>query len=576
MTNKDLKPSAHVDTFSRDNLPPMDQWPEMLFDLQELHYPDKLNAATELLDKAIEEGYGDKVAMYSSLGNLTYDELQIYSNKIANALIQFMDLKPGNRVLLRGPNAPGIAAIWLAILKAGGIVVTTMPMLRAGELTKVIRKAKISHALCMSSMMDELLEAQADCPSLTQIIPFDGKSEFEFFLNDMPSTFTNIETSSDDVATLAFTSGTTGDPKACMHFHRDIMSMVHTFSNHIVNPSPDDIFAGSPPLAFTFGLGGMLIFPLAARASTVLEPKPGPDALLDQVVNFKVTTLFTAPTAYRAMMSKLGDKDISSLHTCVSAGETLPKTVFDAWEGATGIRMIDGIGATEMIHIFISAKGDEIRPGATGKPVPGYQACILGPDNTPLGDNEVGRLAVKGPTGCRYLSDDRQKEYVVNGWNVTGDAYLRDEDGYYWFQARNDDMIVSGGYNIAGPEVENALLSHPAVAECAVIGWPDENRGTIVKAFIVLDNGFERTGTLTEDLQNHVKATIAPFQIPQSSRVYQKPSKNPNRENPKVQAEPKHGKQVKWLSQKRSQDPTKFDLLNVIQRVSFFIPGITK
>jgi 2-aminobenzoate-CoA ligase len=514
MSTLNLHPSAHEDSFTRDNLPRGDLWPDMVFDLPELQYGDQLNVVTELLDNAVEEGYGDKIALYSSRGNLTYRQFQGYANQLANMLIGMTDFKLGNRVLLRGPNEPGLAVCLFAVLKAGGVAVTTMPMLRAGELTKIIKKADISHALCLPNMMDELLEAQASCPSLKHIIPLDGKTEFETFLGSFTKKFETVKTSSDDVALLAFTSGTTGEPKACMHMHRDIMSMVHTYSKHILKPSKDDVFAGSPPLAFTYGLGGMLIFPMAARASAVLEPKPGPESLLDQIETFKVTTIFTAPTAYRTMMNRLEDRDISSLHTCVSAGETLPKAVFDEWESITGIRLLDGIGSTELFHIFIAAEKDKLVPGATGVPVAGFEACILGPDNEPLGDNEVGRLAVKGPTGCRYLDDDRQKNYVVNGWNVTGDAYIRDENGYYWFQARTDDIILSGGYNIAGPEVENALLTHPAILEAAVVGWPDELRGNIVKAFCVIKEGFEASEILKGDLQNHVKGTIAPFKYP--------------------------------------------------------------
>lgn len=505
--------SAHQDSFTRDNLPPQDQWPEMLFDLPELHYPERLNACTELLDKAIPEGHGNKICIYNSQQSLSYIDLQKLVNRIANVLVDQFEFQAGNRLLIRGPNNPMFAAIYLACLKCGGVAVPTMPMLREKELTTIIKKAQISHVVSDERLKDELLHAAENSKYEHHILTYGLGGSLDQLIADASDEFTATDTANDDVAMLAFTSGTTGEPKACMHFHRDVISMAATFSKHIVQPTENDVMAGSPPLAFTFGLGGILIFPMYARCSTVLDESIGPDGLLDAVQKFKVTTLFTAPTAYRAILSKLSDWDISSVHTCVSAGETLPKATSDAWFDATGIRMIDGIGSTEMIHVFISATGSDIVPGATGKPVPGYQACVLDDDNQPLSKG-TGRLAVKGPTGCRYLADDRQKDYVINGWNVTGDTYTIDENGIFWYQARSDDMIISSGYNIAGPEVENALMGHPAVAECAVIGWPDADRGTLVKACVVLNDGYDGNEELTQDIQTYVKGAIAPYKYP--------------------------------------------------------------
>lgn len=506
--------TAHVDTFTADNLPKEEDMPVFLFDLPELQYPDTLNAAAELIDKAIENGFADKIAIYSSAKNWTYQEVLDSSNRIANILVDKYGLLAGNRVLLRGPNNPMMAISWLGVLKAGGVVVPTMPLLRAGELLTIIKKAEISHALCDIRLIDELDAASKDTGFLKHIISFGENSVLSKALNTASDKFQTVPTKSDDVALLAFTSGTTGEPKATMHFHRDILAMADTFSKHILNPDSNDIFAGSPPIAFTFGLGAVIVFPLRVGAATVLDETAGPKALLELVDKFKVTMLFTAPTAYRAMLDMLSGHDISSLKQCISAGEALPEAISNQWYDATGNRLVDGIGGTEMIHIFISATKDNVRVGATGKPVPGYQARVQDSMGNPLGANEVGFLAIKGPTGCRYLADDRQKNYVINGWNVTGDAYRVDEDGYYWFEARMDDIIISGGYNISGPEVEGALLKHPSIMECAVVSAPDEKRGHVVKAHVVLKNHNSPSEQLTKELQGFVKSTIAPYKYP--------------------------------------------------------------
>jgi 2-aminobenzoate-CoA ligase len=506
--------SAHVDTFAGDNLPDKGDWPEFLFELPELRYPTHMNAASELLDNAVAEGFGDKIAIYSSDKNWTYSDVLDTANRIANLLASKYGLLAGNRVLLRAANNPMMAACWFAVLKAGAIAVATMPLLRAKELATICNKGKISHALCDNRLNVELELASPDCDDLETTLYFGPGGTIETEIKDQPTTFANVETHRDDVALLAFTSGTTGKPKATMHFHRDVMAMADSFSRYTLKSGKDEVFAGTPPIAFTFGLGAVIVFPFHARASTILDESASPKALLETIARFRVTSLFTAPTAYRAMLGLLEGADLSSLTKCVSAGEALPKATSNAWFEATGIRMIDGIGATELIHIFISASGDDIRPGSTGKPVPGYRACIIGENDKPLGAGKVGRLAVKGPTGCRYLDDPRQKDYVVDGWNVTGDAYLCDEDGYYWYQARADDMIISGGYNIAGPEVEDALLTHAAVGECAVVSAPDDQRGNVVKAFIILREGFDASDGLAKELQDFVKATIAPFKYP--------------------------------------------------------------
>lgn len=512
--------SAHVDSYVRDHLPDPADWPELIFELSELQYPDQMNAAERLIDQAIGEGHGRRIAIYSSAGNWSYAELYEAANRVANVLVNQTGLVPGNRVLLRCPNNPALAAQWLGVLKAGGVVVVTMPMLRAGELETIIKKAKISHAVVDQRLADEMNAAAGDCPQLKHLLTCGENGTLEAAMASEDASFETVATASDDPALLAFTSGTTGEPKACVHFHRDIMAMVDSFSRHIIKPQESEVFAGSPPLAFTFGLGGLLVFPLAARAATVLDETTGPKALLEAIAQFRITTLFTAPTAYRAMLAMLKDHDVSSLRKCVSAGDTIDKATSDAWLEATGVRPIDGIGATEMIHIFISAAGDDIRPGATGKPVPGYQAALLDDDGNVMHQG-TGRLAVKGPTGCRYLDDARQKDYVHEGWNVTGDTYTIDEDGYFWFQARNDDMIVSGGYNIAGPEVEAALMAAPEVAECAVVGAPDAARGQIVKAHVVLAEGFEASEARAKALQDFVKATIAPYKYPRAVEFVQ-------------------------------------------------------
>jgi len=505
--------TAHVDTYIRENLPPREQWPELIFDLPELQYPERMNCASILLDDAVDEGHGERIAIYDEAGAWTYRALQSHVNEIANLLAHGMGVVPGNRVLLHGLNDMMLAASWLAVVKAGAIAVTTMPMLRAKELSVIATKAKVDHALCDRRLLDELQEAAAQTGLLQRIRCFgpDGVAVHSGLANDR---FTAVATFSEDPCMLAFTSGTSGVPKATVHFHRDILAMSDTVARHLLRTGPTDVHTGSPPLAFTFGLGALLVFPLRFRASTVLLEQPTADNLLRAVERTRATVLFTAPTMYRNLLTKLEAYDLSSLRQCVSAGEALPQSTSDHWWRATGLRIVEGIGSTEMTHIFIGASGDAVRPGSTGKTLPGYRACVLDESHRPLPAGSIGRLAVKGPTGCRYLLDERQSQYVIDGWNVTGDAYRFDEDGYFWFQGRVDDMIVSAGYNIAGPEVEAALLEHAAVQECAVVGKPDAERGYIVKAFVVLREGHCPSSALASTLQDFVKQRIAPYKYP--------------------------------------------------------------
>jgi 2-aminobenzoate-CoA ligase len=514
-----MNDTAHVDTFTRDHLPPREQWPDLVFDLPELAYPERLNCGVELLDRALERGWGGRTAILTPAGlRWTYAELLARANRIARVLVEDLQLVPGNRVLLRGPNSPMMAACWFAVMKAGGVAVATMPLLRAKELTEIGAKAQVTHALCDSRLAAELEAARAACPTLTTVAFFESNApdSVESRAAAKADDFANVQTAAEDTALIAFTSGTTGRPKGTMHFHRDVMASCDCWPRSTLRAGSDDIFTGSPPLAFTFGLGGLLLFPLHAGAATLLLEKPSTDAMLDAIATHHATILFTAPTSYRAMAALAPQYDLTSLRKCVSAGEALPAATRQLWKDATGIEMIDGIGATEMLHIFISHDESHAKPGATGRPVPGYQACVLDDAGHPLPPGKVGRLAVKGPTGCKYLDDDRQLQYVQHGWNYTGDAYLVDADGWFVYQARTDDMIVSSGYNIAGPEVEGALLGHPAVAECGVIGVPDEERGQIVKAYVALKPGHPADAAMAKALQDHVKQSIAPYKYPRA------------------------------------------------------------
>ena len=514
--------TAHIDTFARDHLPPVEDQPEFLFELPELQFGDPLNCAFELLDRHIEEGRGGRLCLQAPGLRWTYAELADKANRIAHVLVSEMGLVPGNRVLLHGPNHPILAACWFGIIKAGGIVVCTMPLLRARELKPIIQKAQISHVLCDARLADEVNAALQECSAPARTLVFNGASDsgqaLEGLMAGHPGTFQNVATAADDICIIAFTSGTTGQPKGTMHFHRDIMAACACWPPAVLRAEPSDVFIGSPPLGFTFGLGGLLLFPLSIGASTVLLEKAPPPELMAAADTFRATIMFTAPTSYRAMaLARQGVplRD-SSLRKCVSAGEALPASTRSLWKDITGIELIDGIGATELLHIFISADEITARPGATGKVVPGYRACVMDESGQPSPVGQVGRLAVKGPTGCRYLADDRQKQYVQDGWNYTGDAYLMDADGYFFYQSRTDDLIVSAGYNIAAPEVENALLEHPAVAECGVIGVPDPDRGQIVTAFVVLKAGHEGSTALIKELQDFVKTLIAPYKYPRA------------------------------------------------------------
>jgi 2-aminobenzoate-CoA ligase len=514
-----MTPSAHLDTFARDNLPPRAQWPDFLFDLPELKYPERMNCAVELLDRWVASGEGDRPCLISPTESLSYAQVAERVNRIANVLTRDLGLLPGHRVLLRGPNSPMMVAAYLAVIKAGGIVVATMPLLRAKEIAYPITKAKIRLALCDHRLAEDMEKARPLAGELERVVYWgSGAPDALEALMAKPGyeTFAACDTASDDVCLIAFTSGTTGEPKGTMHFHRDMLATCDSYGRHVLRADARDRFMGSPPLAFTFGLGGLVLFPLHVGAATILLERAGPDDLLAAVAKFGATVCFTAPTAYRAMLAKLGEHDISSLRKCVSAGETLPQATFDAWHAATGIKILDGIGATEMLHIFIGSPEHEIRPGATGRPVPGYEARVVDAGGNEVPPNTLGRLAVRGPTGCRYLADKRQRTYVCDGWNITGDTYLMDADGYFWYQARSDDMIVSAGYNIAGPEVETALLTHPAIAECGVVGAPDAERGQIVKAYVVLRPGHTGDAALTKLLQDYVKANIAPYKYPRA------------------------------------------------------------
>ncbi|MFM0739179.1 AMP-binding protein [Paraburkholderia xenovorans] len=520
-----MEPSAHVDTFARDNLPPQDQWPVFLLDNPDVAYPARFNCATELLDRNIEAGHRDRPAIWSDVdGTLhatTYGELLALVNRSAHVLIDEMGLQPGNRVLLRGPNTLHMAVTALAALKAGLVVVPTMPLLRAKELKQIVDKAQVGAALCDARLTDELARCtdprdEFYCAGLKQTLLFhhDAPDSLDTLAINKPDRFTACDTAADDVCLIAFTSGTTGAPKGCMHFHRDVLAMCDLFPRHVLKPSPDDIFCGTPPLAFTFGLGGLLCFPLRAGASTVLIEKLTPETLLQTVERFHATIMFTAPTFYRQMAPLVAHHDMSSLKKTVSAGEALPDSTRRLWHDATGIDMIDGIGGTELIHIFISAQGEQIRPHAIGRAVPGYVVQAVDDHMQAVPPGTIGKLAVRGPTGCRYLADDRQAKFVRDGWNLPGDSVYLDEDGYVFYQARADDMIVSAGYNISGPEVESVLLQHEAVAECGVIGVPDDTRGQVVKAFVVLNPGFEQSDQLIAQLQDFVKNSVAPYKYP--------------------------------------------------------------
>jgi 2-aminobenzoate-CoA ligase len=513
-----LRNTAYRDTFALERLPSQENLPELRFDLPELQYPPRLNAATELLDERIARGLGARRCILAPDGSSwSYEELCAAANRIANVLVDEMRLEPGNRVLLRVPNTPALAACWFAVLKAGGIAVTTMPLYRASELRVMIEKAQVRHALCDARLRDELDGARAG-GGVRVLYCGDGvpaRESLDAYARAASPHFSNVETSATDVALIAFTSGTTGTPKAAMHFHRDILACCDTYAAKVLRSRPDDLFCGSPPLAFTFGLGGLLLFPLYAGAATLLLEKAGPAELLDAIARFGVTAIFTAPVAYRTMLAKAHEYDLSTLRTCVSAGETLPKSVWEAWHAATGIRILDGIGSTEMLHIFVGSAHDECVAGSTGRVVPGYVAEIHDDEGRPVADGMVGRLAVKGPTGCKYLQDERQHIYVQRGWNYPGDAYRRDADGYFWYVARIDDMIVSSGYNISGPEVEQALIAHPDVKEVAVVGKRDPVKETnIVKAFVVLVDGCDPVAAKVEELCEFCKTQIAPFKAP--------------------------------------------------------------
>jgi len=518
-----LGPSAHVDTFTRDRLPAADQWPDILLDRPEFQYPDHVNVAVELTDRIVEQGMGEQVALIGDKRRRSYRELADWSNRIARALVEDYGVAPGARVLLRSGNNPAFVAAWLGVTKAGAVAVNSMPMLRAGELAKMVDKAEIALALCDSRIDAELRACARDSRFLKRVVCFDGTDGHDAELDRAalakPAAFEAVKTGRDDVALLGFTSGTTGEAKATMHFHRDLLAIADGYAREVLGVRPDDVFIGSPPLAFTFGLGGLAVFPLRFGAAAALFENVSPANLMQMIETHRATICFTAPTAYRAMLAaKDSAPDISSLRIAVSAGETLPAAIYEEWTAKTGVPILDGIGSTEMLHIFVTNRLGDCAPGCTGRPVAGYEARVVDDQMRDVADGVAGHLAVRGPTGCRYLGGSRQTVYVRDGWNLTGDSFVRDAEGRFHFGARDDDIILSAGYNIAGPEVEAALLTHPDVQECAVVGAPDSERGQIVEAHVVLKPGAVGDAACAKRLQDHVKAAIAPYKYPRSVR----------------------------------------------------------
>lgn len=514
-----LGPSAHVDTFTRDNLPPAADQPVFLLD--GFDYPEYLNAAVELTDRMVERGFGERTALIGFGRERTYEDLARWTNQLACTLAEDYGIRPGERVLIRSGNNPAMVACWLAATKIGAVVVNTMPMMRAGEIAKYLDKAKVRYALCDSRLLAEMEAAIGMAAAPARLIPFDGTSGHDSELDrkalEKPGDLYAVNTGRDDVALLGFTSGSTGVPKATMHFHRDILIIADAYAREVLDPQPEDVFIGTPPLAFTFGLGGLVVFPLRFGAAGVLLEAAAPPELIRKIQEHKATICFTAATGYRAMLKAMeGGADFSSLRCAVSAGETLPGPVYNEWIEQTGRPILDGIGGTEMLHIYLSNRLDDARPACTGRPLKGYVAKVVDDEMNEVPRGTPGHLAVRGPVGCRYLDDDRQRNYVRDGWNLPGDTFFQDEEGYFHFAARSDDIIVSSGYNIAGPEVEAALLAHPSVLECAVVGVPDEDRGNIVQAHVVLREGHEAGEALAKEIQDHVKKVIAPYKYPRS------------------------------------------------------------
>jgi 2-aminobenzoate-CoA ligase len=523
--------TAHLDRFVIDRLPAADLLPEFRFDRTKFQYTERLNAGVELIDRAVAAGWGARTAVIFPGGRWSYDELARASNRLAAVLVEDYKLQPGARVLLRGANGPMLSALWLAVLKAGAVVVVTMPLLRSRELAFIIDKARIDLSVCEDCLLDELTIATGGTGGRVASYSRNGLSvetEIDRLMKQKSDRFTPVDTWATDPALLAFTSGTTGTPKATVHFHRDVLAIADAFPRSILRTQPDDLFFCSAPMAFTFGLGGHLVFPLRYGAASLLLPACTPDKLLDAMLEYRPSVVMTAPTAYRAMTERAVRHDLSHIRHFVSAGEHLPAATLRSWKAATGQGIVNGLGSTELLHIFLSSPLAEAKPGATGKPVPGYVAAVLDEDCNPVRPGEIGRLAVKGPTGCRYLDDPRQANYVSHGWNITGDACQLDEDGCFWFHSRTDDMIVSAGYNISGFEVEEALLRHPAIQECAVIAAPDAARGHIAKAFVVLKPDCARSPDLAREIQDFVKHDIAPFKYPRAIEYLDALPRNPS------------------------------------------------
>ncbi len=511
-------PSAQTDRFVHDRLPPRAQWPELRYELPELRIAPQANLVQHLFDQVRAQGGIERPLFRTAARTLSYAEAEREVDRMARVLTGELGLEPGNRVLLRGGNSVAMALAWLAVVKAGLIAVATMPLFRAKELGVVMDKSRPAAALCEAKLLPELQAAVAERPFVRQLLAFDqpgAPDALEARAQRQPEGFDACPTAADDVALLAFTSGTTGVPKVVVHSHRDVLAACQAWPRHVLRARPEDVVAGSPPLAFTFGLGGLLLFPMAASASIYFPDQPyTPEVMVRLMREHGVSICYTSPTFYRQMAPYAQAIGIPSLRICVSAGEALPDATRQLWKQATGIEMLDGIGSTEMFHIFISSAGDQVRAGAIGKVVPGYQAKVVDAGGQELPRGQIGQLAVIGPTGCRYMDDARQARYVRHGWNHPGDAFIQDEDDYFHYQARDDDMIITSGYNVGGPDVEDALLTHPAVAECGVVGKPDAARGMIVKAFVVLKAGHRGDAAMVKALQDHVKASIAPYKYP--------------------------------------------------------------
>ncbi len=508
--------------------PPRELWPRFGLDFPEAReWPAKLNIAEVLVDDNLKRG--DKPAILYEDRQIKYRELQLMINKFGNAL-KVLDVKPYDRVMLRLPNIPEFIVSSLAVQKLGAVSVPTFTLLKAKELSYIASDCEAKVLITTPSLLEDVEKAKGELKTIRHIVLADAKPSeveapyiaFDYLMDDFKEAtgLEPVRVDQDEVTLLLYTSGTTGPPKGCIHTHRHYLAVADCYAKNVLQAREDDVWGGPPTMAFAYGHTGLICNPLRHGATTSLvgSGRFEPASMFQLIEKHGISVFYGVPTAYRTMVAlkhERGKYDFSSLRVCVTAGEPCPPSLYYTIKEFFGCEVLEHMGCTELFNGFISTRFGQVKPGSMGLAVPGYDVRILGDDGNEVKTGEVGHLAVAGPIGIRYWKlPEKQAESVRNGWNHTGDMAYKDEEGFFWFASRSDDIIKTAAYRVSPHEVEEALIKHGAVAEAGVIGVPDLERGQIIKAFIVLKPDHKPSSRLEEELRVFVKDQIAPYKAP--------------------------------------------------------------